>query len=277
MIYALSQALKTRLAAFGCPVPVIYGPERTRGATTRIVVERARGESEAINGPVGRPVNPPMSMSMQTRARIRVYAFATSSGAMTHVHERLADAIKRVVLSEMHKQIRSDKQTHTFVDGRMLTAEEAERDGLQAWPGAIYDITLALTEGVFDAKDWADAIGSVAGLDEVTIGTDVTIPAPTLHVGLNGFHARLYSGGTITFAEVGSAGDTITRASGSWLTDGFVDGDLIAIVGTTNNDAFNVEVVTVSATKLTLGTHDLTAETIATDSVLIIAYEAIGG
>lgn len=64
----------------------------------------------------------------------------------------------------------------------------------------------------------------------------------------------------ITFAEVGSSGDTITRSSGSFITDGFMIGDLIDVSGTPGgtNDFDALSPLTgVTATVLTLGTDDV--------------------
>jgi hypothetical protein len=71
--------------------------------------------------------------------------------------------------------------------------------------------------------------------------------------------ARMTGNPALTFAEVGATGDTITRASGSWITDGFVNGDWITVTGTASNNGAG-KVTTVSATVLTLDTFDLTAE-----------------
>lgn len=65
---------------------------------------------------------------------------------------------------------------------------------------------------------------------------------------------------TCTFAEVGATGDTITRSSGSWITDGFVVGDYITVTSTTSNNITDAKVVGVTATVLTLDTVDLTPE-----------------
>lgn len=67
---------------------------------------------------------------------------------------------------------------------------------------------------------------------------------------------------SVTFAVAsGGNGPTITRASGSWITDGFVVGDNITITGTaSNNTTGTIGVLT--ATVMTLVTTDtLVAET----------------
>ena len=78
---------------------------------------------------------------------------------------------------------------------------------------------------------------------------------------------------SLTFAEVGATGDTITRAAGSWITDGFVVNDLITVAGTSLNNFTDAQVTAVTATVLTLNTQDLTPETTALGTV--IASEAM--
>ena len=71
------------------------------------------------------------------------------------------------------------------------------------------------------------------------------------------------SGAGITFAEVGGTGDTITRANGSFVTDGFEVGDYIHVTGAVAGSGHNNvsgKVTSVTATVLTLDTADLDAE-----------------
>ena len=73
--------------------------------------------------------------------------------------------------------------------------------------------------------------------------------------------ARKMTGGSlVTFAEVGATGDTITRATGSFVTDGFAVGDLITVAGSVSNNFVDKLITAVSATVLTLDTQDLIAE-----------------
>lgn len=72
---------------------------------------------------------------------------------------------------------------------------------------------------------------------------------------------------TLTFAEVGATGDTITRNRGSWLTDGFRVGDLLTVTGTSSNNFAAAAVTGVTANVLTLGSQDLVAEVVGTTNV----------
>ena len=77
---------------------------------------------------------------------------------------------------------------------------------------------------------------------------------------------------TLTFAEVGATGDTVTRSSGSWVTDGFRAGS-VSVLGTALNNV-TMDVVTVSATVLTLGSVDLAAEVIGALGLTVSGVES---
>lgn len=80
---------------------------------------------------------------------------------------------------------------------------------------------------------------------------------------------------SLTFAEVGATGDTITRDTGSFVTDGFAVNDLITVAGTAMNNFVDAKITNVSATVLTLDTQDLVAETIQDEDVTIVGSEAL--
>ncbi|KKN31653.1 hypothetical protein LCGC14_0821710 [marine sediment metagenome] len=77
------------------------------------------------------------------------------------------------------------------------------------------------------------------------------------------------TGNTITFVEGGGSADTITRANGSWLTDGLVDGAKFTVINSTSNDA-TYTIDTVDATTITLiVADDVVDETNTTETELI--------
>lgn len=70
---------------------------------------------------------------------------------------------------------------------------------------------------------------------------------------------RLTGAATCTFLEVGATGDTITRSTGSFLSDGFVSGDTIRVTGSVSNNVTGVP-SGITATAITLNTTDLVNE-----------------
>lgn len=67
---------------------------------------------------------------------------------------------------------------------------------------------------------------------------------------------------TLTFAEVGATGDTITRSVGSFIDDGLAVGDYVTVAGTTLNNVSG-RIAALTATVLTFDTTDLAAEVTA--------------
>lgn len=70
---------------------------------------------------------------------------------------------------------------------------------------------------------------------------------------------RMTGNPTLTFAEVGATGDTITRSAGSWITDGFAVGDFVSFTGSASNNVSD-KITAVTATVITFNTTDLTPE-----------------
>lgn len=94
---------------------------------------------------------------------------------------------------------------------------------------------------------------------------------------------RMTGSPTLTFAEVGGTADTITRSTGSFITDGFAAGMAITVTGSTaaQNDFTNKKITGVAATVLTLDTQDLVGE-VATAGCTVtgstgITFAEVGG
>ena len=73
---------------------------------------------------------------------------------------------------------------------------------------------------------------------------------------------------TITFADADP--DTITRANGSWITDGIVVGASVIVSGSTSNDGtYTATIVTATVITLTLTADVLAAESMTTGTLLM--------
>ncbi len=87
---------------------------------------------------------------------------------------------------------------------------------------------------------------------------DFYIKEPGMSLQYKWEDVTLAATGNLTFADANP--DTITRASGSWVTDGVVAGDVIIITGSASNDG-SYTVASVTALVATLvATDELTAE-----------------
>ena len=96
--------------------------------------------------------------------------------------------------------------------------------------------------------------------------TDLANEGPTVALGT----ITVAGSNGIIFAEVGATGDTITRNAGSWISDGFAVGDTVTIASTASNNGTTDAITALSATVMTLGSFDLTAEEIGSHAITIV-------
>ncbi len=89
-------------------------------------------------------------------------------------------------------------------------------------------------------------------------------------------NANFAAAQTLTFAEVGATGDTITRSAGSWITDGFAVGDVVTVAGSVSNNVTG-RIASLSATVLTFDTTDLANEgpTVALGTITVVGSNGI--
>lgn len=110
-----------------------------------------------------------------------------------------------------------------------------------------------------DATDFVTELNAYETADERFVVGRAQVRDRLPAASLSKSQARMTGNPSLTFAEVGGTGDTVTRATGSWVGDGFVVGDWVTITGSASNNVSG-KVTTVTATVLTFDTTDLTAE-----------------
>ncbi len=117
--------------------------------------------------------------------------------------------------------------------------------------------TLALGQAIESAVNAYETSAERYCVAKFQVRDKRTVTSSGLQVAMVG------ASNSITFAEVGGTGDTITRVAGSFITDGFTVGDYVRVTGAVvNSGANNVrgKITNVAALVLTLDTADLEAE-----------------
>jgi hypothetical protein len=147
------------------------------------------------------------------------------------------------------------KRNANFAAATTLTFAEVAATGDTVTRSAGSWITDGFAVGhvvTFAGSASNNVTGRIAALSATVLTfdtTDLVAEGPTVAlgtitcVGAEGF----------VFAEVGATGDTITRFSGSWVTEGFAVGDTVAVTGSASNNVTTDAITGVSATVLTLG------------------------
>lgn len=143
-------------------------------------------------------------------------------------------------------------------------------------------ITRSAGSWISDGFVVGDTITVTGSLSNNVTGTIASLSATVITLGTLDLAAEGPSAGitvastpTLTFAEVGATGDTLTRSRGSWLDDGFRVGDLVTIAGTaSNNFTASAGIATITALVITFGTTDLAVEVIGAYSVTMTAGQS---
>lgn len=153
MIYDVAKIIATEIAARGCPLPVVYGPERMpSGAESRIVIERPRSLGDTTGPPRVTKNNPPRRAERKIVGKVRVYARSTVDGARVNEHEALADqAVDLVIVAFEIAVARLRLATATIGAGGFVDDPAAE-----AWAGVTYEFPITVQRSVFD-RTWAGA------------------------------------------------------------------------------------------------------------------------
>jgi hypothetical protein len=81
---------------------------------------------------------------------------------------------------------------------------------------------------------------------------------------------------SLTYNNNGASPDTITRAAGSFVTNGFVAGQQITVSGTVSNNG-TYTLATVAALTLTLVPSDALTNETATSTIVAVANPGNGG
>ncbi len=192
----------------------------------------------------------------------QVNAYATENDRHTYARASVSDRLPQALLSHSYARMTgSPALTFAEVGGTGDT------------------ITRATGSWLADGFVVGDTITVTGTASNNVTGAIASLSATVITLGTTDLAAEVTSAGTVlgsptlTFAEVGATGDTITRSRGSWLVDGFRVGDTLVVTGTASNNVTSDAITGVTATVLTLGSTDLVAEEIKSTPVVIRSNE----
>lgn len=189
-------------------------------------------------------------------------AYATENDRHVYGRASVPDRLPRASMSRVTWRM-TGSPTLTFAEVGASGDTITRNTGSWIADGAVVGDTITVTGSA--GNNISAVIASLSAL-VITLGTEDLAAEVTAAATVTGSP-------TLTFAEVGATGDTITRNRGSWLVDGFRVGDSITTTGTASNNFSGAAVTGVTATVLTLNTQDLAAEVVRSDAVTLTSGE----
>lgn len=183
MISSFTDDLRSALSDRGVPYPIVYGPERmqqTLLAEPHIVITRDRQQGETFKPPKTTKQNPPLDHVRAMAVRCLVYGKSRLPGATVADHERVADKVADQIVLAMRAIVNERQTEWVIIGGRMLNDTDLQEEGLEAWPGAVYELRFTIDRGVRNenyAGEYADesTIGGAHGISfDLTLSADGT-------------------------------------------------------------------------------------------------------
>lgn len=175
MLHAISLQLATALQARGCPVPVVYGPERPSDAALnkpRIVLQYDREKGDSHSGPRSQTVNPRQVFTRTKGCVCRIFAQSTLEGAGVWNHERDADQIADHVQICLASILPRRNTLWLPTGGKFLNKQELQMLDLEAWPGVVYEFAFQFDRGVLDVTWRTPTQSAGSAQEEHTMGSD---------------------------------------------------------------------------------------------------------
>jgi hypothetical protein len=155
MLYEASKEIQTLLSAQHYPVRVKYGPERVKRSQYPsghvIVLERARDADDTLSAAKGVTQNPRRVFDIALACKATIYARSSLGGAHAGDHERETEKIRDAFLAALAKWHAAARAGVTA--GVQLTGarfRDADEEGPEKWPGAVYELRFTVPRGVFD-------------------------------------------------------------------------------------------------------------------------------
>jgi len=182
MIYRVSKIIATEVADRGCPLPVVYGPERLQSvayADSRIVIERPRSATaDTVFATRTTKHNPRRRAERSIAAVARVVARSTVDGARVQDHEELADNTADAIIVALQRAAAQLDTTIRIEESGLLSEDDLDATGLEAWSGVVYEIQFTVQRGVYD-RTWVGADHTeIEGFEITTSGACTSTAAP---------------------------------------------------------------------------------------------------
>lgn len=172
MLFEIARELGDELAAHGCPLRVVYGPERAEPTTfgdERIVVERVLG-GDTFGPPIANHRNPRVTRTRLIGAKITIYVRSPLAGAAIQDHHRRADLVVDALLSALDVVVRVNRKSGYELNSGGF-AVPADLEDSSTWGGAMYVIDDLKIQRAAESRAWPT-------LDEPEGAIAETVPLP---------------------------------------------------------------------------------------------------
>ncbi len=169
-VHDIGVALQAYLAANGCPIPVIDGPEQARTAWTpeRVVLEHDTTARSSFDSPRGLHTNAKHLYTSLDPYKVTVYVQSRLGGAKTFEHRTRAHVAREAVIAGLRTISATNKNVFVLKDAGFITppdlAASEQPNGAAVEVKFTYGLPVRVVTFVGDAQPE----GTLTGLSSTT-------------------------------------------------------------------------------------------------------------
>lgn len=154
MIYEIGVEIGAAIAARGCPLKVVDGPEAAApvtGSRERIVIEHDLDGGDSFGPVKSAHTNPKHVATRRIGAKLTIYAQSPKPGAQLFEHRRRAEHVLDLVFVALSQVARKRANECAVGAGKFLEAADLEASA--RYPGAVYELKFDFGRAV-EVRDW---------------------------------------------------------------------------------------------------------------------------
>jgi len=166
MLHKLSLDVAARLKEVRCPVDVSYNPTRPTPIVSKnaIVFSLDSDTGDSFMDPsLCRTTEKPL-FAIKVGCKFRVFAKTYKAAGAVWEHEKLAFQVAMSTLCAIRHVLMGKASYVLGSKIGFLTQDQLKLEGLEAWPGVVYEVCFGLPTTIFE-RTWEDeptqAIGNV--------------------------------------------------------------------------------------------------------------------
>lgn len=169
MLHKLLPAISARLKSVNCPIEVSYGLTRPSPVVSKNAIvfslDDESGDS-MVDATLCKTESKPL-FGIKVGCRCRIYAKSHKPAATLWEHQDLAILARNSVMCALRAVSMGSFSYLSVSRLGFLSPQQLQLEGLEAWPGVVYEIQFGIPIAVFETKWDGDFVQQQGNVDDV--------------------------------------------------------------------------------------------------------------
>lgn len=169
MLHSLLPAITERLKSVNCPFDVSYGPTRPSQVVSKNAIvfslDDESGDS-MVDSTLCKTESKPL-FGIKVGCKCRIYAKSYKPAGTIWEHQDLAILARNSVLCAIRAVTMGSFSYLSVSKLGFLSKDQLQLEGLEAWPGVVYEIQFGIPIAIFETKWDGDYVQQQGNVDDV--------------------------------------------------------------------------------------------------------------